>query len=81
VAADEAGKACRRVMIGEADTVWQTIVSDAKAGRLRKRYSPSAAFDLAGLRLPQGSAEEERYFFTNTVQIRADVRLTATSAP
>jgi len=66
---DEAGKHADAVMIGEADTVWQTIVSDAKAGRLRKRYSPSAAFDLAGLPPARRDLlKKNGYFFTNTVQ-------------
>src|SRR5512134_1496001 len=63
---DEAGKHADAVMIGEADTVWQTIISDAKAGRLRERYSPPAASDLAGLPPARRDLlKENGYFFTN----------------
>ncbi|MDP2156749.1 MAG: radical SAM protein [Nitrospirota bacterium] len=66
---DEAGRHADAVMVGEADTVWQTIIADALANRLKERYTPSENSDLCGL--PPARRDllrKDGYFFTNTIQ-------------
>jgi radical SAM superfamily enzyme YgiQ (UPF0313 family) len=66
---DEAGLHADSVMTGEADSVWQTVIRDARAGSLRRRYRPSINSDLHGL--PPARRDllnKDGYFFTNTIQ-------------
>lgn len=66
---DEAGNHADAVMIGEADSVWQTIIADAMANRLKERYIPSEISDFRGL--PPARRDllrKDGYFFTNTIQ-------------
>jgi radical SAM superfamily enzyme YgiQ (UPF0313 family) len=66
---DEAGSHADAVMIGEADSVWQTIIADAMANRLKERYTPSEISDFRGL--PPARRDllrKDGYFFTNTIQ-------------
>jgi radical SAM superfamily enzyme YgiQ (UPF0313 family) len=44
---DEAAQHADAVVVREAENVWPTVVADAKAGRLRPRYTPDLP-DLAG---------------------------------
>ena len=44
---DEAMAHCDSVVVGEAENVWATLLEDAEAGRLKKRYEHGASSDMA----------------------------------
>lgn len=44
---DEAMAHCDSVVVGEAENVWATLLEDAEAGRLKKRYEAGANSDMA----------------------------------
>ena len=66
---DEAACHADAVVIGEAEPVWQTLLEDFAAGRLRLRYSNDGYADLTGLPHPRRDLlQVHRYLTTNVVQ-------------
>jgi len=51
--AEEAAEHCDAVCIGEAESVWPTMLTDAAAGRLKRFYRPKRAHDLVALPVPR----------------------------
>ncbi len=49
------------VVVGDAEDVWGSIVSDARAGVLQKLYRGTEAPPLAGLKLQRGIFQGKRY--------------------
>ncbi len=41
------------VCVGEAEPVWETVVEDARRGRLKKKYVGGCQFDLSRMRIPR----------------------------
>lgn len=50
---DEALQYCDAVVVGEAETVWPTVLEDAKSGRLRRTYHADTFHDMKGLPVPR----------------------------
>jgi hypothetical protein len=50
--ADEAKKHADSVMLGEAETTWERVLSDARRGRLEPIYDSTPLDDLSGLPVP-----------------------------
>ena len=66
---DETANHADVVVIGEAEPVWQTLLEDFAAGRLRPRYSNDGYADLTGLPHPRRDLlQVHRYLTTNVVQ-------------
>jgi len=66
---DEAAAHADAVVIGEAEPVWQEVIADLAAGRLRPRYRYNGYADLAGLPRPRRELlQVHRYLTTNVVQ-------------
>jgi radical SAM superfamily enzyme YgiQ (UPF0313 family) len=59
---DEAARHADAVVIGEAESVWGEVLSDARAGRLRPRYH-GARLPLDGLPMPLEAGLPGRYRF------------------
>jgi radical SAM superfamily enzyme YgiQ (UPF0313 family) len=51
--ADEAKKHADSVMLGEAETTWKRVLSDARRGRLEPIYDSTPLDDLSGLPVPR----------------------------
>jgi radical SAM superfamily enzyme YgiQ (UPF0313 family) len=70
VCAEEASRYCDAVVIGEGETVWQELLADAEAGRLRPIYQagrgqtepawPLPRFDLLGPNPPRFTLQTQR---------------------
>lgn len=58
---------CDAVVCGEAETVWPTVLADAAAGRLQRRYE-GAPHDLAGLPTPRYDLLPSAFFVQRVVQ-------------
>jgi radical SAM superfamily enzyme YgiQ (UPF0313 family) len=66
---DEAAAHADAVVIGEAEPVWQEVVADLAADRLRPRYTHDGYSDLVGLPRPRRELlRVDRYLTTNIVQ-------------
>lgn len=67
---DEVANHADVVVIGEAEPVWQTLLEDFAAGRLKSRYGEQGVYaDLAGLPRPRRELLQiQRYLTTNVVQ-------------
>ncbi|MDP8266551.1 MAG: beta-ketoacyl synthase N-terminal-like domain-containing protein [Candidatus Aceula meridiana] len=50
---EECLKHADAVCVGEAEPVWETIVEDARHGRLKKKYVGGCNFDLSKMRIPK----------------------------
>ncbi len=61
---EEALRFVDAVVIGEAETVWDRVLSDAQAGRLRKTYRAELP-SLAGLPCPRRDLFHRRYGFAS----------------
>src|SRR5262249_24659494 len=51
--ADEAAQHCDAVVVGEGESVWRQVLTDAAAGTLRPVYRAATPFDLAGAPIPR----------------------------
>ena len=51
--ADECLKHADAVCIGESEPVWETIVEDARRGKLKPKYIGGCRFDLSKMRIPK----------------------------
>ncbi len=49
---DEAARHADAVVVGEGEPVWETILNDAEAGRLRPRYSSDGSYPLDQAPMP-----------------------------
>jgi len=66
---DEVAAHADAVVIGEAEPVWQEVLADLAAGRLKPRYDHVGYSDLVGLPRPRRELlQVERYLTTNIVQ-------------
>jgi radical SAM superfamily enzyme YgiQ (UPF0313 family) len=66
---DEASAHADAVVVGEAEPVWQEVLADLAAGRLRSRYDHGGHSDLVGLPIPRRDLlQVARYLTTNIVQ-------------
>lgn len=66
---DEASAHADAVVVGEAEPIWQTIIEDLSAGRLKARYSDFGWADMKKMPLPRRDLlRAERYVATNVVQ-------------
>ena len=59
---EEALERADSVVVGDAEPVWEELVADFEAGRLKARYDAPIA-DLCGLRLPRTDLFRARYSF------------------
>ena len=50
LAPDEVSEFAEAVVVGEAENIWPTVVEDARAGRLKRRYRADAPPDLREIR-------------------------------
>ncbi len=51
--ADECLKHADAVNVGEVEPTWETIVDDARRGKLQKKYFGGSRFNLANMRIPR----------------------------
>jgi len=67
---DEACKKADAVVIGDVESVWETVLADASLGRLKTIYNPKKNLpDLAGLkRIPRELLCRDSYSTINAVQ-------------
>jgi radical SAM superfamily enzyme YgiQ (UPF0313 family) len=65
--ADEALEHCDSLVIGEAESVWAQLLSDASTGKLRRRYIGEAR-PLAGLPTPRYDLLPGAFFIPRVVQ-------------
>ena len=49
---DEAAAHADAVVVGEGEAVWQEVIDDAAAGKLKRRYEADGRFDLAEAPMP-----------------------------
>lgn len=57
------------VVVGEAEPVWNTLLEDAVAGRLKKIYKAKELPDLSAIPLPRRDMLKPKgYIFTNTME-------------
>ncbi len=64
---DETLEHCDSVVVGEAETVWESMLEDAERGRLAKRYQGSPAA-LDGLPMPRYDLLSDSFFIRRVVQ-------------
>ena len=64
---DETLRFCDSVVIGEAESVWPTMLEDAEAGRLRRRYEGEPA-SMEGLPTPRYDLLPKRYVVARVLQ-------------
>ncbi len=65
----EARQHADAIAIGEAETIWGTVLQDVKQGRLQPVYRASAFPSLTGLPLPRRDLlRQDAYLTTNTIQ-------------
>lgn len=66
---EEAALHADAVVVGEAEGVWRTVLSDLTAGRLQPRYQAETYHDLVGLPQPRRELlRQDRYLTINVVQ-------------
>ena len=66
---DEAKNHADAVVMGEAEEIWQQVLSDFKQGDLQSFYKAPGFCSLNGLRLPKRELlNKKAYFFINTIQ-------------
>ncbi len=66
---EEAKRHCDAVVIGEADEIWQEILEDAEAGRLKPFYQQTERTDLSRLPIPRRDLLPSKgYLFHNLIQ-------------
>lgn len=64
---DEALRFCDCVVVGEAESVWSTLLDDAEAGRLARRYDGEPA-TMEGLPTPRYDLLPKRYVVPRVLQ-------------
>jgi radical SAM superfamily enzyme YgiQ (UPF0313 family) len=65
---DEALQFADAVCIGEAETLWTTIINDAEKGRLQERYYHAHPTGLESTPVPKWDMlNQDHYLYTNTV--------------
>jgi radical SAM superfamily enzyme YgiQ (UPF0313 family) len=66
---EEAKAHADAVVVGEAESVWPTVLSDFRNERLKPFYQSTGFCALEGLPIPRRDLfEKKTYFFTNTLQ-------------
>jgi radical SAM superfamily enzyme YgiQ (UPF0313 family) len=66
---EEAGRHADSVVIGEAEQLWETVVSDAASGRLQEQYKQDEFDDFKSPLLPRRDLINEKLYWTaNSVQ-------------
>ncbi len=66
---DEALKHADAVVVGEAESIWDTLLEDLSNGTLKKVYTPKFFVTPEKIPIPKRVLiPKKRYFFTNTVQ-------------
>jgi radical SAM superfamily enzyme YgiQ (UPF0313 family) len=64
---DEAQKYCSSVVIGEAESVWPTVLKDFEAGCLKKQYF-GKQMKLADLPIPRRDVLKNEYYKSGSIQ-------------
>lgn len=66
---DEATPHANAIVIGEAELVWEKVLSDFIAGSLKPRYQSSEYFNMKGMPFPRRDLlQEKRYLTVGVVQ-------------
>jgi radical SAM superfamily enzyme YgiQ (UPF0313 family) len=67
----EALENCDSVVVGEAECVWEEVLSDAAGGSLKPKYQAEQFHDLKGLPVPRFDLLDKKKFMNDVMPIEA----------
>ena len=71
---DEAGQFVDSVVKGDAETLWPTVLEDARQNKLQPRYQAPANLSMAGLRYDRSIFQGKRYGLVRPLQFSRGCR-------